>query len=119
MAKQFVKVVNVTRNTVLGDKVGVAQTSVSRMVGLLGKSGLEPGSGLLIFPSQGVHTIAMRFPIDVVFLDRNWRVIHVQPALAPFRISGIHWKARLVIELPVGVIAQTSTSIGDELQIEE
>ena len=73
----------------------------------------------LSFPSQAVHTIAMRFPIDVVFLDRNWRVIHVQPALAPFRMTGMHWKARLVIELPVGVIAQTSTSVGDELLIEE
>ena len=116
---QTVRVSNTTRSTVLGVRIGVADTSWSRMVGLLGKTGLNSGEGLLIIPSQAVHTVAMRFPIDVVFLDRNCRVIHVHPALAPYRVSGLHWRARCVIELPVGVIAQTSTSVGDELLIEE
>ena len=50
------------------------------MKGLLGKTTLESGTGLLIVPSQAVHTIAMRFPIDVRFVDRNCRVIHAQPS---------------------------------------
>lgn len=103
----------------MGEQIRVAGTSLSRLVGLLGKRGLEPGTGLLIMPSQAVHTVAMRFPIDVVFLDRDWQVIHVQPVMVPNRITGIHWKARSVLELPAGVIAQTSTSIGDQLSIEE
>ena len=89
------------------------------MKGLLGKTTLESGTGLLIVPSQAVHTIAMRFPIDVLFVDRNCRVIHAQPSLVPFRLTGVYWKARYVIELPTGVIAQTSTSVGDELLIED
>ena len=117
MAGPFVTIVNATRHTVLGDKVAVAQTSLSRMVGLLGKDGLEPGAGLLICPSQGVHTIAMSFPIDVVFLDRSWRVIHVCPSMPPYRVTGVRWKARTVLELPAGVIAESSTAVGDELEV--
>jgi uncharacterized membrane protein (UPF0127 family) len=116
---QTVRVLNTTKGTVLGERIGVADTSLSRMVGLLGKSGLAPATGLLIMPSQAVHSIGMRFPIDVLFLDRNCRVIHVQPSMAPYRISGLHWRARCVLELPVGAIAETCTSVGDELQIED
>jgi len=116
---QTVRVLNATKGTVLGDTVEVADTSLTRMKGLLGKTGLAVGSGMLIFPSQAVHTIAMRFPIDVVFIDRNWRVLHVQPALVPNRISGLHWKAQCVLELPIGAIEQTGTGVGDELLIEE
>ena len=116
---QTIRVSNTTRGTVLGARIGVADTSWSRMVGLLGKTGLDSGEGLLIIPSQAVHTVAMRFPIDVLFLDRNCRVIHVHPALAPFRVTGVHWRARCVLELPAGAIAQSATSVGDELLIEE
>jgi uncharacterized membrane protein (UPF0127 family) len=119
MQRQPVKIINTTRNTILGDKVNVAQTSLARMVGLLGKRGLQPGAGLLIVPSQGVHTIAMRFPIDVIFLDHHWRVIHLQPAMPPYRMTGVHWKARSVLELPVGAIAGSETAVGDVLNIEE
>ena len=118
MASETVTVLNTTRNTVLGERIGVAETSLTRMVGLLGKSGLEPGTGLLIFPSQAIHTVAMKFPIDVLFVDKQWRVVHVTPAMPPYRISGVHWKARCVIELPPGVIAHTLTEVGDQLSVE-
>lgn len=114
METETVAVLNTTRNTVLGEQITVAGTSLRRLVGLLGKRGLEPGAGLLIIPSQAIHTVAMRFAIDVVFLDRDWRVIHLRHTMAPFRVSG-HWKARCVLELPSGVIAQTSTMVGDQL----
>lgn len=116
---ETVAVRNATKDTVLGERVSVAETSWSRLVGLLGKPGLEPGTGLLIMPSQAIHTVAMRFAIDVVFVDRNWRVIHLRPAMIPFRMTSLHWKARCVLELPAGVIAQTSTVIGDQLSIAE
>jgi len=119
MAMQTVRVLNTTKGTVLGQRIGVADTCLRRMVGLLGKSELAPATGLLIMPSQAVHSIGMRFPIDVLFLDRNWRVIHVQPSLTPYRMTGLHWKARCVLELPTGAIAQTDTVVGDELLIEE
>ncbi len=116
---QTVKVVNATKDTVLGDRIGVAGTSMTRLVGLLGRRSLDAGEGLLIMPSQAIHTVAMRFAIDVVFLDRDWQVIHLSPAVRPFRITGLHWKSRSVLEVPAGMIAQTSTSIGDQLSVEE
>ena len=119
MEAETVAVLNTTRNTVLGEQSTVAGTSLRRLVGLLGKRGLEPGTGLLIIPSQAIHTVAMRFAIDVVFVDRDWRVIHVRHTMAPFRVTGLHWKARCVLELPSGVIAQTATVVGDQLSIAE
>jgi len=118
MAVETVAVVNTTRNTVLGDRIRVAETSLSRMIGLLGQQGLQPGSGLLIIPSQAIHTVAMRFAIDVIFADRKWRVVHLRAGMVPYRMTGIHWKARCVIELPVGVIAESSTNVGDQLNVE-
>jgi uncharacterized membrane protein (UPF0127 family) len=119
METEIVTVLNTTRNTVLGEEITVAGTSLRRLVGLLGKSKLEPGTGLLIIPSQAIHTVAMRFAIDVVFLDRDWRVIHLRHTMAPYRMTGLHWKARCVLELPSGVIAQTATMVGDQLSIAE
>jgi uncharacterized protein len=118
MSSEIVAVLNTTRNTVLGDRIGVAETSLSRMVGLLGKPGLEAGTGLIIMPSQAVHTVAMKFPIDVLFVDKRWRVVGMRPDMVPYRVTGIHWKARCVIELPSGQIAKTSTQIGDQLSVE-
>jgi uncharacterized membrane protein (UPF0127 family) len=114
-----VRVINTTKGTTLGEHIDVADTSLSRMAGLLGKTGLAPATGLLIVPSQAVHSFGMRFPIDVLFMDRHSRVIHVQPSMVPCRISGLHWRARCVLELPVGAIAQTCTAVGDELRIED
>ncbi|HLI62555.1 MAG TPA: DUF192 domain-containing protein [Terriglobales bacterium] len=118
MPSETIAVLNTTRNAVLGERIRVAETSLSRMVGLLGQRGLEPGTGLLIIPSQAIHTVAMRFPIDVIFVDRKWKVIHLRSAMVPYRMTGIHWRARCVLELPAGVIAQTSTAVGDQLAIE-
>jgi len=118
MTGETVTVHNTTRSAVLGDRIKIAETSLSRIVGLLGQRGLDAGSGLIIYPSQAIHTVAMRFPIDVVFLDRNWRVVRLRPAMVPYRLTGICWKARCVLELPVGVIAQSSTQVGDQLSVD-
>src|SRR5580704_127774 len=119
MASQTVAISNTTKNTVLGERVRVAETSLSRMVGLLRDKSLEPGTGLLIFPSPAIHTVAMRFAIDVVFVDRKWKVVYLRQEMVPFRLTGLHWKARCVIELPTGVIANTSTKVGDQLCVSE
>lgn len=115
---ETVTVVNTTRNTVLGERIEVAETSISRMVGLLGKRGLEPGTGLLIIPSQAIHTVAMRFSIDVIYVDRKWRVLHLRPSMPPYRLSGVYFRSLCVIELPEGAIHSTSTQVGDQLLVE-
>jgi hypothetical protein len=119
MSAETVTVANITRSSVLGDRIMVAETSFSRMIGLLGARGLDPGAGLLIYPSQSVHTVAMRFTIDVIFVDRSWRVVHLHPRMVPYRITALHWRARCAIELPAGAITETKTHIGDQLSVTE
>lgn len=112
---KFVKAVNATRGTILGECVRVADTGLTRIVGLLGERELAPGDGLLIVPSQGIHTWGMLFPIDVVVLDRNWNVLALRHRMRQFRMTRIFWKAAAVLELPPGMLDSTATSVGDTL----
>jgi uncharacterized membrane protein (UPF0127 family) len=91
------------------------------MRGLLGRKSdqFTSGKGLWIVPSQGVHTMGMSFPIDALYLDSKRCVIHVCHDLAPFRIAALKFRARSVIELPAGTLAQTLTNVGDVLEISE
>src|SRR5438093_10375868 len=113
------RVFNLTRNTVLASEVELVDTEWTRIKGLLGRRAVDfaSGKGLWIVPSQGVHTLGMSFPIDVAYLDSEYRVIHVCHDLPPFRIAALKFKARSVIELPAGTLAETQTSVGDMLEI--
>jgi uncharacterized membrane protein (UPF0127 family) len=110
-------VLNRTRGTTLGSRVHLADTPKSRRIGLLRRELLRPGEGLWIYPTQAIHTFGMRFPIDVVFLDRKLRIKRIYHQLAPFRLTTFVWGAKSVLELPPGSLANTSTTVGDELQI--
>ncbi len=114
--KKKLRVVNSTRGTLLGESIRVAETGLTRIVGLLGESELSPGDGLLIVPSQGVHTVGMRFAIDVAILDGQWNVIALKRDLRPFRMTGLFWKAAAVLELRSGALDSSSTSVGDALE---
>ena len=81
-----VRAINRTRGTVLGECIRVADTGLSRMIGLLGERKLSSGDGLLIVPSQGVHTVGMLFPIDVVVLDNDWNVAET---ISPETVRGL------------------------------
>ncbi len=97
--KKTIRAVNTTRGTLVGESIRVAETGLTRIVGLLGERELRPGDGLLIVPSQGVHTLGMRFAIDVAFLDGQWNVIAIKRDLRPFRMTRLFWKAAAVLEL--------------------
>ena len=114
--KKTLRVVNNTRGTLVGESIRVAETGLSRMVGLLGERHLPPGDGLLIVPSQGVHTMGMQFAIDVAFLDGQWNVIAIKRGLRPFRITRVIWKAAAVLELRSGSLESSNTSVGDSLE---
>ena len=101
----------------MGWDIELAATSWSRMVGLLGRTGLEPGTGLLIVPSSGVHTWGMRFPIDVVALDRNLCVLGIWQRLGSYRIAALSWKTTAVLELPEGTIERSNIAVNDRLAI--
>ena len=110
---------NKTRETFVATEAAVADSYLRRLVGLLGKTKrwARLGAGLWIIPSRGVHTIGMMFPIDLIFLDREKEVVHVEEHLRPFRISKVSLKATSVLELPPHTIYRTGTQVGDRLEI--
>jgi uncharacterized membrane protein (UPF0127 family) len=113
----MLKVMNTTRSCIVGDNVELADTSMTRLFGLLGRRGLDAGGGLWIKPSSGVHTFFMSFTIDVVGLDDNHKVIKLWRCLVPWRMTSVSLKMRSVLELPYGVITQTHMEVGDQLDI--
>ena len=108
---------NRTRGATLASDVELADSPSARRTGLLKRDKLNSGQGLWIFPTQAIHTFGMRFPIDVVFIDRQLRVKRIYHRLGPFRLTSLVWSAQSVLELPSGSLAGTNTSVGDELQI--
>jgi len=114
------QVFNQTRQLYLATSLAVADTHWSRLRGLLGTSegDFRNGSGLWIRPCRGVHTLAMRFPIDVVYLDRAGTVVHVEHNLQPWRFSPIRMQAASVLELPSQTLARTETALGDVIEIQ-
>jgi uncharacterized protein len=116
---RIVTVTDQTRKTIIGSQIKVADTSLSRVFGLLGKRGLNAGEGLWIKPSSGVHTFGMMFSIDVIGLDKDLRVVKLWPRLVPFRVTSVSLKVRSVIELEAGRISECLVQLGDQLQVRE
>jgi uncharacterized membrane protein (UPF0127 family) len=109
---------NQTRKTVLAEAADMADTSAKRRTGLLKHERLEPGDGLWIVPCESVHTFFMKFPIDLVYLDKKKRVKKVRHAVPAWRLS-MCLTAHSVLELPAGTLKQSGTLAGDELAIEK
>jgi uncharacterized membrane protein (UPF0127 family) len=103
---------------ILADRADIADTSAKRRTGLLKHTGLAEGEGLWITPSEGVHTFGMKFPIDVVFLNKAKKVLKVRPNMVRGRMS-LSLRAHSVLELPAGTLEATGTIAGDQLQFEK
>ena len=110
-------VVNVTKKTWLATKVRKADNFLTRLVGLLKRTNLGPEEALWLTPSKGIHTIGMKFPIDVVFLDRSNVVLGIISGLLPYRITGVRLRGYSVLELPKGTLKKSRTEVGDQLEI--
>ena len=109
------KIANLTRQVELASCVAVADHGIARSKGLLGRSSLAPGEGLWILPCEAIHTFGMRFPIDLVYLDRKLRVRKVRSGVVPWRMSGC-LSAHSVLELAQGTVQKTQTTPGDRLE---
>jgi uncharacterized membrane protein (UPF0127 family) len=110
-----ITVINKSLGTQISDHVECADGSLTRLVGLLGRTGLEAGAGLLIQPSSGIHTVGMKFTIDAVGLDANLCVVKLWPQMRPNRISSVHLTVRSVLELAAGEIEKRSIEVGHML----
>jgi uncharacterized membrane protein (UPF0127 family) len=112
------KVINKTRQKVLAEQADIADTSAKRRTGLLKHTGLAEGEGLWIVPTEGVHTFAMKFTIDVIFLSRKRVVVKLRPNMVRGRMA-LSFRAHSVVELPAGTIERSGTQVGDELELEK
>ena len=100
------------------ERCEIPESAFGRARGLLGRDGLEPGDGMLIDRAGSVHMFFMRFPIDVVFLARDRRVVSVRHRLAPWRMAGARG-AVAALELAAGRAAEVGVEQGDRLVLEE
>ena len=117
MAKSRTAAIRRANGTVVCDSCLVADSPLLRLRGLLGRSPLLAGEGLLLSPTRSIHTCFMRFPIDVVFLDRDWRVIHIAREIMPWRSAAAR-RARAVLEIRAGDAARRGLEVGDVLELE-
>jgi hypothetical protein len=112
------RVFNQTRDTVLIHQGRLANTFWLRLRGLLGAMPLRQGEGLVLVGEKSIHTLFMGFPIDVVYVDKNCRVIRADVNMVPYRIGPFVGRSAYVLEMPVGAITETNTSVGDQLNFE-
>jgi uncharacterized membrane protein (UPF0127 family) len=110
------RVLNQDKNSQLTDRADIADTSKTRRTGLLKHAGLAEGEGLWIVPCESVHTFAMNFPIDVIFISKKRKVVKIRPNMVKSRIA-LSFRAHSVLELPVGMIEKTGTQPGDQLEL--
>ena len=103
--------------TRLASRAFVACTLRARLIGLLGRPALPEGDALVFPGCNSIHTFGMRFPIDVVFVDRSWRVVDVREAMRPWRIATPVWKAWGVVEMAAGSLKRVALEVGDQLTL--
>ena len=106
-----------TSGAVLVDDVETADSLFARLKGLLGRSSLPTGHALWLRPCNGIHTFGMRFPIDVVILDSELRVVASVSDLLPNRVTPVYLRAASVLELPAGTLAGMPLAIGEQVVV--
>jgi uncharacterized membrane protein (UPF0127 family) len=123
MSDVIVRAINQTRGTTLCEFAENAGGRAGQSRGLLGRDRLEPGHGMLFVrgrfePFMWMHMFFMRFPIDIVFIDRDNVVIRIDHSLKPWRMSGIVMRASCALELEAGAAARSETRVGDLIAFE-
>jgi uncharacterized membrane protein (UPF0127 family) len=117
MKRRTYCVYNQTRECFLSLDVAAADTIFSRLKGLIGRMKLRPDEGIWVVPSRGVHTLGLLFPLDLIYLDEHFKVIHLVEYFPSFRIAPLKTQAESVLELPTHTIYSSQTQPGDQLVI--
>jgi len=112
------KIINKTKQTVLANNAILANTAFKRLKGLLGRKSILPGEALILKPANSIHTMFMRFSIDLIFLDKKNVVVKIIHSMIPFRFTALYLSSSQVIELPSGVAKSCLTAAGDQIVFE-
>ncbi len=108
-------ITNTSRQTVIGESIEVAETASQKVKGLLGRDGLDQGHGLLFKGAGSLHTLFMRFPIDIIYTDKQRKVVKTANAVRPWKLVAAPLRCDCAIELPAGAITASNTQVGDYL----
>lgn len=112
------RIVNETKGSILGSRVVVARSFWQRFLGLMFRRSLDEGAGLVVDPCSSIHTMWMRFPIDVLYVDERGVIVRADDGMQPWRIGPLFSRGKFVVELPRGVIAMTGTTAGDQISLQ-
>ena len=110
---------NTSRNTVVGGTIEVVETAAQKVKGLLGRDGLEEGHGLLFKGAGSLHTLFMRFPIDIIYTNKQGKVTKTAKAVRPYKLVAAPLRCYYAVELPVGAITASNTQVGDYLDFDD
>jgi uncharacterized protein len=117
MERRTYCVYNLTRECFLSLGVTPADTVFSRLKGLIGRLKMRSDEGLWVIPSSGVHTWGVLFPLDLIYLDEDLRVVYVSEHFPRFKVAPLRIRAASVLELPTHTIYSSQTQSGDQLVI--
>lgn len=113
------KICNQTSNQIICQNASIANTVLSRMIGLLLKKSFQNTDGLLLMPCSQIHSIGMKFNFDAVYLDKDYKIIATYNNVEKNRILPYNNLVKSVLELPEGAIQANKLEIGDVLKILE
>lgn len=117
MRREGLKIKIKGTNDFVAYDVREARTMRQRMLGLMFSKDIPLGDGLLLSPCNSIHTFFMKYPIDVLFLDKNGVVLRIYKSLLPWRVTPIILKARKVLELRAGTL-RDEIKIGTTIEVE-
>jgi uncharacterized membrane protein (UPF0127 family) len=108
-------IVNTTKGTTIATQAARAANFLARGRGLMLAPPLPEGGGLVIEPCNSIHMFFMRYPLDVLFVDKEGTVVYMYAGIKPWRVGRIVRGAKLAVELPTGTIASSGTQVGDRV----
>ncbi len=118
MLSKICQVYNVNSSLYVSRQTLIADTFLTRLIGLLLTKEFKPGSGLIIEPCKSIHMFFMRYPIDVIFYNQNLEIIAVVENIQPWQFTKVYPKAMACLELPINSIRQSNSAVNDQLKIE-
>lgn len=111
------KLYNSTQNIMIADDVNIADSFALRSIGLLSKKVLHECEGLIIKPCCSIHTFFMKFSIDVLFVNKDNKIVALYENVSPWRVLPIHITSWYVVELPADTITSKNITKGDLIQV--
>lgn len=111
------RLVNLENAQIIAESIESANTFFKRLKGLMFRQELSPGSGIYLYPCNAIHTFFMKFPIDVLYIDKDWRIVGMEEHLQPGKVGKKFSAATSVIELESGSIRLNSIQRGQIVKL--